>query len=76
MLRPQKGVDQPIAELQEQPDLRLFAFNSDEAVQTIPTGQLIAKTQYDTKFNNGAFEILHVFSPALLQMRSASFGRV
>jgi len=41
-------------------------FNSDEAVQTIPTGQLIAKTQYDTKFNNGAFEILHVFSPRLV----------
>jgi hypothetical protein len=41
-------------------------FNSDEAVQTIPTGQLIAETQYDTKFNNGAFEILHVFSPRLL----------
>jgi hypothetical protein len=41
-------------------------FNSDEAVQTIPTGQLIAKTQYDTKFNNGIFEVLHVFSPTLV----------
>ena len=41
-------------------------FNSDEAVQTIPTGQLIAKTQYDTKFNNGVFEVLHVFSPRLV----------
>ena len=41
-------------------------FNSDEAVQTIPTGQLIAKTQYDTKFNNGVFEVLHVFSPSLV----------
>jgi hypothetical protein len=41
-------------------------FNSDEAVQTIPTGQLIAKTQYDTKFNNGVFEVLHVFSPTLI----------
>jgi carboxypeptidase family protein len=41
-------------------------FNSDEAVQTIPTGQLIAKTQYDTKFNNGVFEALHVFRPALI----------
>src|SRR5579863_417116 len=41
-------------------------FNSDEAVQTIPTGQLIAKTQYDTKFNNGVFEALHVFRPALV----------
>ncbi|HEV8043235.1 MAG TPA: carboxypeptidase regulatory-like domain-containing protein [Bryobacteraceae bacterium] len=41
-------------------------FNSDEAVQTIPAGQLISKTQYDTKFNNGAFEVLHVFSPSLV----------
>ncbi len=41
-------------------------FNSDEAVQTVPTGQLIAKTQYDTKFNNGVFELLHVFSPTLV----------
>jgi hypothetical protein len=28
-------------------------FNTDEAVETIPTGQLAARTQYDTKFNNG-----------------------
>ncbi len=41
-------------------------YNSDEAVQTIPTGQLIARTQYDTKFNNGVFEVLHVFSPTLV----------
>ena len=41
-------------------------YNSDEAVQTIPAGQLIAKTQYDTKFNNGVFEVLHVFSPTLV----------
>ena len=41
-------------------------FNSDEAVETIPTGQLISKTRYDTKFNNGAFEVLHVFSPSLV----------
>jgi hypothetical protein len=41
-------------------------FNSDEAVQTTPTGQLIAKTQYDTKFNNGVFEVLHVFAPSLV----------
>ena len=41
-------------------------YNSDEAVQTIPTGQLIAKTRYDTKFNNGVFEALHVFSPTLV----------
>jgi hypothetical protein len=41
-------------------------FNSDEAVQTIPTGQLIAQTRYDTKFNNGIFEVLRVFSPTLV----------
>jgi hypothetical protein len=41
-------------------------FNSDEAVETIPTGQLIARTLYDTKFNNGEFEVLHVFSPVLV----------
>ena len=41
-------------------------FNSDEAVQTIPAGQLIAKTHYDTKFNNGVFEVLHVFLPTLI----------
>jgi hypothetical protein len=41
-------------------------FNSDEAVQTVPTGQLIAKTLYDTKFNNGVFELLHVFSTQLV----------
>ncbi len=27
-------------------------FNSDEAIETIPTGQLTAKTEYDTKYNN------------------------
>jgi hypothetical protein len=41
-------------------------FNSDEAVETVPTGQLIAKTLYDTKFNNGAFELLHIFSPDIV----------
>jgi hypothetical protein len=41
-------------------------FNSDEAVETLPTGQLIAKTQYDTKANSGVFEVLHVFSPVLV----------
>jgi len=44
-------------------------FNSDEAVQTIPTGQLIAKTEYDTRFNNGIFELLHVFSQSLVNVQ-------
>jgi hypothetical protein len=41
-------------------------FNSDEAVETIPTGQLTARMQYDTKFNNGVFELLRVFTPKLV----------
>ena len=41
-------------------------FNADEAVETTPSGQLIAKTLYDTKFNNGVFELLHVFSPRVV----------
>lgn len=36
--------------------------NSDEAVETTPAGNLIAKTEYDTKFNNGEAELLHVFN--------------
>ena len=38
-------------------------FNADEAVETIPTGQLTAKTLYDTKFNNGVVALSHVFTP-------------
>jgi len=41
-------------------------FNADEAVQSIPIGQLISRTQYDTTFHNGVFEVLHVFSPSLV----------
>jgi hypothetical protein len=41
-------------------------FNSDEAVEQTPSGQLIALTGYDTKFNNGAAELLHVFTPTLV----------
>ena len=41
-------------------------FNADEAVETIPTGQLIAKQLIDTKFNNGVVALSHVFSPALI----------
>jgi hypothetical protein len=41
-------------------------FNSDEAVEQIPTGQLTAKTGIDTKFNNGAAELVHVFTPTLV----------
>jgi hypothetical protein len=41
-------------------------FNSDEAVETIPTGQLTARTEYDTKYNNGVVELSHVFTPTLI----------
>ncbi|HLH02722.1 MAG TPA: TonB-dependent receptor [Bryobacteraceae bacterium] len=41
-------------------------YNSDEAVSTTPTGNLTALTGYDTKFNNGVFELLHVFTPTLI----------
>jgi hypothetical protein len=41
-------------------------FNADEAVETIPTGQLAVTTQYDTKFNNGVVALSHVFTPSLI----------
>ncbi|HTR38385.1 MAG TPA: carboxypeptidase regulatory-like domain-containing protein [Bryobacteraceae bacterium] len=41
-------------------------FNSDEAVETIPTGQLNARTQYDTKYNNGVVALTSVASPTLV----------
>lgn len=47
-------------------------FNADEAVESIPAGQLTAKTHYDTKFNNGVASISHVFSPSLVN--EAKFG--
>ncbi|HUA19475.1 MAG TPA: carboxypeptidase regulatory-like domain-containing protein [Bryobacteraceae bacterium] len=41
-------------------------FNSDQAYETTPTGNLIALTIYDTKANNGEVELLHVFTPTLI----------
>jgi hypothetical protein len=41
-------------------------FNSDEAVEQTPSGQLTVLTSYDTKFNNGVVELLHVFTPTLV----------
>jgi Carboxypeptidase regulatory-like domain/TonB dependent receptor len=41
-------------------------FNSDQAYETTPTGNLTALTIYDTKFNNGEVELLHVFTPTLV----------
>ncbi len=47
-------------------------FNSDQAFETTPTGNLNALTLYDTKFNNGEVELLHVFTPTLVN--EAKFG--
>ena len=41
-------------------------FNADEAVETLPTGQLAVKTEYDTKFNNGVAAFSYVFTPSLI----------
>jgi hypothetical protein len=47
-------------------------FNADEAVESTPSGQLIVKTLYDTKFNNGVVELSHVSTPSLIN--EARFG--
>ncbi len=47
-------------------------YNSDEAVEKTPTGSLIVLTGYDTKFNDGEVELLHVFKPNLVN--EAKFG--
>ena len=41
-------------------------FNTDEAVESIPTGNLTAKTLYDTKFNNGVASLSHVITPSFV----------
>jgi hypothetical protein len=41
-------------------------FNSDEAVEQVPSGNLTVATKYDTKFNNGVTDLTHVFSPTLV----------
>jgi hypothetical protein len=47
-------------------------FNADEAVGTLPTGQLNNQTQYDTKFLNGVAELTSVITPSLVN--EAKFG--
>ena len=47
-------------------------FNSDEAVEHTPSGNLTILTGYDTKFNNGAVDLMHVFTPSLVN--DAKFG--
>ncbi len=41
-------------------------FNSDQAVERTPTGNLTILTGYDTKFNNGVVDLTHVFTPTLV----------
>jgi hypothetical protein len=41
-------------------------FNADEAVESIPSGNLTVLTRYDTKFNNGVVSLSHVFTPSLI----------
>ena len=53
-------------------DTTFLRFNSDEAVEDTPTGQLAAKQEFDTKFNNGIVEYMHVFTPTLVN--DAKFG--
>jgi hypothetical protein len=47
-------------------------YSADEAVYSIPTGALTALAKTDTKLKNGVVELLHVFSPALIN--EAKFG--
>jgi hypothetical protein len=47
-------------------------FNADEAVETIPTGQVTAQQLIDTRFNNGVVALSHVISPSLIN--EARFG--
>ena len=49
------------------PKTTAFArFNSDEARETTPTGNLTALTLFDTKANSGEVELLHVLTPTLI----------
>jgi hypothetical protein len=41
-------------------------FSADEAAESIPSGNLIVQTKYDTKFNNGVVSLSHVFAPSLI----------
>ena len=47
-------------------------FSADEAVSGLPTGALNALAYTDTKLKNGVVELLHVFSPSLVD--EAKFG--
>ena len=47
-------------------------FNSDEAVESVPTGALKALQKFDTKFNNGEVELASTLTPTLVN--EAKFG--
>ncbi|MBV8864084.1 MAG: TonB-dependent receptor, partial [Acidobacteriaceae bacterium] len=47
-------------------------FNTDQAADAIPTGSLNVVTTADTHFRNGTVDLLHVFTPAIVN--DAKFG--
>ncbi|MGA8597031.1 MAG: TonB-dependent receptor [Bryobacteraceae bacterium] len=47
-------------------------YNADDAVESIPTGQLNSLTKYDTRFKNGVVELSNVITPTLVN--EAKFG--
>jgi Carboxypeptidase regulatory-like domain/TonB dependent receptor len=47
-------------------------FNTDHAIAAVPTGALSVTSNADTNFRNGIVELLHVFTPSLLN--EAKFG--
>ena len=50
-------------------------FSADEANYTIPTGVLNALQNTDTRLKNGVAEMLHVFSPSLLNESKFGFNQ-
>jgi hypothetical protein len=50
-------------------------YNSEEAIATTPTGNLTALTKFDTKFNNGVFELLDVFTPTVVNEFKFGFNQ-
>jgi Carboxypeptidase regulatory-like domain len=49
-----------------------FRFNMEHAADALPTGALNAQSAADTYFRNGAVDLMHVFSPTLVN--DAKFG--
>jgi len=61
--------DSGVVRLDQRFTVRTTAFvrySQDEADYIVPTGSLSVRTNTDTKLRNGAVDLLHVFSPTLL----------